>query len=221
MLSIYPACFFKEADGGYSVIFPDLNWLATQGDNLQDAMEMAVDCLAGYLYDCQKEGEEVPAPSKLSEINLNEIAKELDPDAPACESFLNMVSVDVKAYANIIVNETGEVTKSYNIFLLNYASINADRGFFLSPEVVNKWVKDKAASDLEPVLEQAKLLQEVWVKAVITQMGERSFTRITEFLTEDQVKVLKQMGLLQSKGELSEPAEILPENSEDEEADPF
>lgn len=118
-------------------------------------------------------------------------------------------------------NETGEVTKSYNIFLLNYASINADRGFFLSPEVVNKWVKDKAASDLEPVLEQAKLLQEVWVKAVITQMGERSFTRITEFLTEDQVKVLKQMGLLQSKGELSEPAEILPENSEDEEADPF
>ena len=54
MLSIYPACFFKEADGGYSVIFPDLNWLATQGDNLQDAMEMAVDCLAGYLYDCQK-----------------------------------------------------------------------------------------------------------------------------------------------------------------------
>ena len=99
MLSIYPACFFREADGGYSVIFPDLNWLATQGDNLQDAMEMAVDCLAGYLYDCQKEGEEVPTPSKLSEINLNEIAKELDPDAPACESFLNMVSVDVKAYA--------------------------------------------------------------------------------------------------------------------------
>ena len=99
MLSIYPACFFKEADGGYSVIFPDLNWLATQDDNLQDAMEMAVDCLAGYLYDCQKEGEEVPAPSKLSEINLSEIAKELDPDAPACESFLNMVSVDVKAYA--------------------------------------------------------------------------------------------------------------------------
>ena len=71
------------------------------------------------------------------------------------------------------------------------------------------------------MLEHAKLLQEVWVKAVITQMGERSFTRITEFLTEEQVKVLKQMGLLQSKGELSEPAEILPENSEDEEADPF
>lgn len=51
MLSIYPACFFKE-DNGYSVIFPDLNYLATQGDTLEDAVAMAVDCLAGYLYNC-------------------------------------------------------------------------------------------------------------------------------------------------------------------------
>ena len=37
MLSIYPACFYKEEDG-YSVIFPDLNYLATQGDDLEDAI---------------------------------------------------------------------------------------------------------------------------------------------------------------------------------------
>lgn len=36
-LSIYPACFCKE-ENGYSVFFPDLNWLATCGDNLEDAM---------------------------------------------------------------------------------------------------------------------------------------------------------------------------------------
>ncbi len=35
MLSIYPACFYKEKDG-YSVIFPDLNYLATQGDTLEE-----------------------------------------------------------------------------------------------------------------------------------------------------------------------------------------
>ena len=51
MLSVYPACFFKEGNG-YSVIFPDLNWLATQGDTLQEAMEMAIDCLAGYIHTC-------------------------------------------------------------------------------------------------------------------------------------------------------------------------
>ena len=48
MLSVYPAIFCKE-DNGYSVLFPDLNWLATCGDTLEEAMAMAVDCLAGYL----------------------------------------------------------------------------------------------------------------------------------------------------------------------------
>lgn len=48
MLSSFPACFFKE-DNGYSVIFPDLNYLATCGSDLDDALYMAVDCLAGYI----------------------------------------------------------------------------------------------------------------------------------------------------------------------------
>lgn len=48
MLSAYPACFFKEDNGGYSVVFPDLNYLATQGDDLEDATNMAIDCLAGF-----------------------------------------------------------------------------------------------------------------------------------------------------------------------------
>ena len=58
MLSIYPACFFKE-DNGYSVIFPDLNYLATQGDTLEDAVAMAVDCLAGYLYTAKRDNEKI------------------------------------------------------------------------------------------------------------------------------------------------------------------
>ena len=53
MLSMYPACFFHE-DDAYSVVFPDLNWLSTCGDNLEDAMTMAIDCLAGYIYSCRE-----------------------------------------------------------------------------------------------------------------------------------------------------------------------
>ena len=37
MLSIYPACFFHNEDG-YSIIFPDLNWLSTCGATLEEAM---------------------------------------------------------------------------------------------------------------------------------------------------------------------------------------
>lgn len=98
MLSMYPACFFHEEDC-YSVVFPDLNWLSTQGDTFEDAMEMAVECLAGYLHTCQKDGDIIPAPSKLSDIDPETIAIELDPDAPMCEAIVNMVSVDVAAYA--------------------------------------------------------------------------------------------------------------------------
>lgn len=98
MLSIYPACFFKE-DTGYSVIFPDLNWLATCGDTLQSAMTAAVDCLAGYLYTCQQEGDTFPAPSPLGKIIPSEIAKELYSNTSDIDVFVNMVSVDVAAYA--------------------------------------------------------------------------------------------------------------------------
>ena len=93
MLSVYPACFYKENEGGYSVIFPDLNHLSTCGETLENALEMAVDCLAGYLYSAKQEGETVPAPSEMSYIDVD---KEYDEYESA---FVNMVAVDVAEYA--------------------------------------------------------------------------------------------------------------------------
>ncbi len=98
MLSMYPACFYKE-DDGYSVIFPDLNYLATQGDSLKEAMEMAVECLAAYLHSCKTDGETIPEPSNLTDIDPVAVSKEVSPDEPVGEAFVNMVSVDVEAYA--------------------------------------------------------------------------------------------------------------------------
>lgn len=96
MLSVYPACFFKE-ENGYSVVFPDLNWLSTCGSNLQETMEMAVDCLAGYLYTCKKDNEDIPKPSSIHDINTKSIENELDISSD--ESFVNMIAVDVAEYA--------------------------------------------------------------------------------------------------------------------------
>ena len=76
MLSAYPACFIKE-DTAYSVIFPDLN-TATCGDNLEDALSMAVDCLAGYLYSANLEGESVPPASSLQDIDIQKVMDELE-----------------------------------------------------------------------------------------------------------------------------------------------
>lgn len=98
MLSIYPACFFKE-DNGYSVVFPDLNWLATCGDSPENAMNMAVDCLAGYLYTLKQDGDPIPAPSPIESISASDVAKELDADTG--NAFINMVAVDVDEYAKL------------------------------------------------------------------------------------------------------------------------
>lgn len=93
MLSIYPACFYEEENGQYSVIFPDLDHLSTFGDNLQEAIEMAIDCLAGYLYEELQQGNQLPKPSEIKNIDVNAEYDEYK------SVFVNIVSVDVEEYA--------------------------------------------------------------------------------------------------------------------------
>lgn len=102
MLTMYPACFFKDVDG-YSVFFPDLEGgnLATCGKDLEEAMAMAVDCLAGYIHLSWELNDEIPPASKLEAIDIKKLTRELfdDEDDDYEEAFVNMISVDVKAYA--------------------------------------------------------------------------------------------------------------------------
>lgn len=99
MLTVYPACFFKEENENYSVIFPDLNYLATCGNTLEEAMAMAIDCLAGYIHWLKQDGDPIPTPSALNDIDITTIANELYSDSLYNESFVNLVSVDVEEYA--------------------------------------------------------------------------------------------------------------------------
>lgn len=92
MLSMYPACFYKEKEGGYSVIFPGLE-IATCGNDLNEAMNMAIDCLAGYLYELKLGREPVPKPLALESINVDDEYDEYE------SAFVNMVAVDVEEYA--------------------------------------------------------------------------------------------------------------------------
>lgn len=59
----YPAIFTAEADGGYSVRFPQLDGCYTQGDTMEDAIRMAVDAMSLHLFGMEEDGEEMPAPS--------------------------------------------------------------------------------------------------------------------------------------------------------------
>ena len=118
MLSVYPACFFKE-ELGYSVEFPDLG-VATQGDDLQGAMNMAIDLLAGYIYSAWKDDEKIPEPSQIEQIDLATVwdVNELGPVPVG--SFIAMVSVDVKDYAKRVFEKKVNIKVTIPKWLKDY-----------------------------------------------------------------------------------------------------
>lgn len=136
MLSAYPACFFKE-EKGYSVIFPDLNWLATCGDTLEEAFSAAIDCLAGYIYTCQRDGTAVPTPSALDAVDPVAIAAELDTDATSC--IVNMVTVDVAEYAKSHFEKAVKKTLTIPAWL-NTAALEQNINF---SQVLQEALKEK------------------------------------------------------------------------------
>ena len=125
MLSAYPACFIKESNG-YSVIFPDLNYLSTCGETLDEALAMAVDCLAGYLYRLQKDGETAPTASSIDKINPVKIAEELEVSPK--ESFVNIVTVDVEEYAKVHFEKSVKKTLTIPAWL-NTAALEQNINF--------------------------------------------------------------------------------------------
>lgn len=108
------------------MVFPDLNWLSTCGETLEEAFEIAIECLAGYLYMNEKENTPAPAPSSLTDINIQKIADELEINPE--ESFVNMVTVDVKEYAKIHFEKPVKKTLSIPAWL-NTAALEHNINF--------------------------------------------------------------------------------------------
>lgn len=88
-----------EEEGKISVIFPDLGNLATFGDNIADAMRMAQDACGLYLFTALRDGESLPTPSTLSDINPIAVLKDLEMETAADSAFVNIVLVDMTEYA--------------------------------------------------------------------------------------------------------------------------
>ena len=56
----YDVVLIPEAEGGYSVFVPDLPSVATQGETVEEALDMARDAIEGYLEIMRDEGWPVP-----------------------------------------------------------------------------------------------------------------------------------------------------------------
>lgn len=69
---VYPAVFTHEAEGGYSINFPDLKNCFTSAPTLEEGIEMAADVLCLTLYGMEEDGVTPPAPSDVRNIHTEE-----------------------------------------------------------------------------------------------------------------------------------------------------
>ena len=68
----YPAIFHEVEEGGFWVSFPDLPECLTEGDDMQQAYEMAVDALGISLTSRKAEGELIPKPTEINKVDAED-----------------------------------------------------------------------------------------------------------------------------------------------------
>lgn len=66
----YPAIFHKAEEGGFWVSFPDFPECLTDGDDMTQAYEMAVDALGLVLADMIDNNEDLPAASEPDKVTV-------------------------------------------------------------------------------------------------------------------------------------------------------
>lgn len=82
----YPAVFHTAEEGGFWITFPDFPECLTQGEDMQEAYEMAVDALGLCIADMEKEQLPLPSASAPSSIVVDS------------DSVLLIVEFDMAAY---------------------------------------------------------------------------------------------------------------------------
>lgn len=108
---IYPAIFQKE-ETGYYVFFPDLDGCQTEGDTLENALNMAKDALSIYIFDLEEDKKDIPLPSTPTEITLEK------------NQFISIIEFDMleyrKKYDNKAVKKTLSIPSWLNSLAEDY-----------------------------------------------------------------------------------------------------
>lgn len=113
----YPAVFHKAEEGGFWVTFPDIPECMTQGEDMQQAYEMAVEALGLSITTMEEEGEELPKASAPDMVLTEE------------GSFLVVVEFDLMEYRRRNCSHAVKKTLSIPEWL-NEAAIRKNINFF-------------------------------------------------------------------------------------------
>ncbi len=112
----YPALFHKAEEGGFWISFPDIPECLTQGEDMEQAYEMAVEALGLALTCREKEHLAIPAASDPTTLTA-------EPD-----SFLVVIEFDMLAYRKRTNSRAVKKTLSIPEWL-NEAAIAMDINF--------------------------------------------------------------------------------------------
>ncbi len=96
----YPAVFTFDEGYDIAVTFPDLPGCATSGETEKEAFAMAKEALSLHLYGMEQDGDEIPEPSSLKDIQ-----KQLEDNE--CVVFIEVFMPSIRmAQENRSVNRT-------------------------------------------------------------------------------------------------------------------
>lgn len=145
MLTKYPALFIKERKNQISVFFIDLNYLATWGSNYDEAYDMAIDCLASYIYDERLDGNDIPLPSNLDHIDIAKAKKDLDiNNIDDKDISIQLVAVDIDKYIEEHFTKSIKKTLTIPIYLDKLAKKNnINFSKLLKEALIEKLIKNK------------------------------------------------------------------------------
>ncbi|KAA8820429.1 HicB family protein [Bifidobacterium rousetti] len=89
MKLVYPIILYPSGvPGGYTVLCPDMPGLVTEGRDLPEALDMAVDAASGWVLGELEEGRPAPHATNIADIK---------PDGP--DGIVTLISLDMDAYA--------------------------------------------------------------------------------------------------------------------------
>ncbi|MDR0221424.1 MAG: type II toxin-antitoxin system HicB family antitoxin [Lachnospiraceae bacterium] len=95
---VYPAVFTREDCGGYSIHFPDIAGCFTQGEDMEDGLDMANDALCLMLYHMEEKSANIPLPSDPLGIEVGDNA------------FVSLVACDTLDYKRFYDNKAVKKT---------------------------------------------------------------------------------------------------------------
>ncbi len=132
---------FEPSGDGYSVYFPDLPGCVSYGESYEEAEKEAEDALGLHIYGMEKDGDELPEPSRKPEI---------DPDT-APGYLVSLVTV----YPDMVANELDNRRVKTNVTLPAWLKEAAEEQDVNFSKILEAALVDYIRSKGKPVTHKA------------------------------------------------------------------